>query len=583
VLGPNDFVGVVSFDSLAHWVVPMQPLQSVRNATDQLGRLQPGGGTNMRPALEQGYDAIGRVEAAVKHAIVMTDGHTEGAGFEKLVADMRKRGVTTSCVAIGSDAAVPLLEGMARAGGGKFYLTDKLNVVPRIFTVEAQRIARPLVYESEQGFAPRKLSSGHEVLRQIETAPPPLTGFVMTSTKQNSLVQVLMDHPQFAAEGTGALAATWTYGLGRTAVWTSDSGQAWASQWNQWGEFDEFLSGLVRWTMRPPSTGGRYVVHSDVSDGLGRIVVTAVDDSGEYLNLLDPQGTVLDPHLGVRPIRLEQTAPGRYSATFDASDVGSYFIIVRPGPGQPTLRTGVNVSYSAEFRDREPNTSLLATLAGLQPTGGAAGIIAPPLRTDVTLAPPAPVNFFRHDLPKATGRRDLWPELVLAALCLFVLDVFLRRVAFDFARIQALAALWIGKLRTRGYAPPQPYMERLRSRKQEVVREVDRRRAVLAGQGAPAQASSSASAASASPPRSAAESAAYVPPAEVAYEAASRGPHPPPLPAREGGPAPVPEPDDYTSRLLKAKRNVRYGRADSSRPGSSGTPGPHQELPDDLN
>jgi Mg-chelatase subunit ChlD len=598
VLGPNDFISVLSFDSIVHDVVPMQRMQSVRNIEGQLRRLQAGGGTNMRPALDQGYGAIGRAQASVKHVIVMTDGQTEGSGYEATVADMRKKGITTSCVSIGEGAADPLLEGMARAGGGKFYKTTKLNVVPRIFTVEAQRIARPLIYEKEQGFAARKLGATHEIMRGIESAPPALTGFVMTSTKQNSLVQVLMDHPQFAAEGTGALAAAWTYGLGRTAVWTSDTGQAWASEWNTWGEFDEFLTGLVRWTMRPPSTGGRYVVHSDVSDGMGRIVVTAVDDAGEYLNLLDPQGTVLDPHLGVRPIKLEQTAPGRYAATFDASDVGSYFIVVRPGPGQPTLRTGLNVSYSAEFRDREPNTTLLASLAGLEPTGGSAGLIAPALAArpegeTAASAPIAPADFFRHDLPKATGRRDLWPELVLAALCLFVADVFLRRVAFDLARMQAWAALRIAKIRKRGYVPSAPYMERLRSRKDEVAREVDRRRTVLGGRAATASSAATPSApappwpdsppplAPAPTPPPADELPSYVPPPDAqGPETQGTGSKaPPPLPPRrtEPAPTPAPEEDDYTSRLLKAKRNVKYTR-DTRPPGS-----PPDHRPDDRN
>jgi hypothetical protein len=144
-------------------------------------------------------------------------------------------------------------------------------------------------------------------------------------------------------------------------------------------------------------------------------------------------------------------------------------------------------------------------------------------------------------------------------------------VAFDFARLRALVGGWLDRVRNRGYAPPQPYMERLRSRKQEVAREVGRRRAVL---GAPsAQAHAVAPATTLEPT---ADAPSYVPPTAADRE-------PPPLPAtRETSSSETRavEADDYTSRLLKAKRNVRYGRRDAVPPGS---PRSRPELPDDLN
>jgi hypothetical protein len=55
--------------------------------------------------------------------------------------------------------------------------------------------------------------------------------------------------------------------------------------------------------------------------------------------------------------------------------------------------------------------------------------------------------------------------------------------------------------------------------------------------------------------------------------------------ARRAEQAPAPAEEDYTSRLLKAKRNVRYGRGESGPglPPQQGSGGLPDKLPDDLN
>lgn len=541
VLGPRDHAGVVAFDTTADWIVPMHRIRSTSDVVSRMRRLGAGGGTDMRPALDEGYAELRKVQAGVKHCIVLTDGHTSGEKYAETAAEMKKQGITTSAVALGDGAATALLDGIARAGGGKFYAVAHPRLIPRIFVNEARRAARPLIYEDAQGFVPQ-LGSNHEVLRAVTPPAAPLTGFVMTSVKTSSLVQVLLDHPTFRKEGTGTIAAAWTYGLGRTAVWTTDAGHAWAAAWKQRPDFEPLLTGLVRWTMRPPSGGERFAVHADAHEGQGRMVVTAIDEKGEFLNLLDPQGTVIGPDRQPKPIRLEQTAPGRYSATFDAAEVGSYFLVVRPGPGQPVLRTGVNVAYSAEFRDRTANESLLTSLASLKPTGGPLGQLTKPLPAAGTANAAPPVDFFRHDLPPARGRRDLWPELVLLSTAVFVGDVFVRRVAFQWSWLVLPFTALLKRLRSnRGRIVEPKYLDRLRGRKEEIAKQVNERRASR----------------DAAPPLAPPRSATPLPPVPQPTDAVV--PQPTEKPPEE-------KPLDYTSRLLAAKRKAQSDRRDPNQP-----------------
>ena len=104
------------------------------------------------------------------------------------------------------------------------------------------------------------------------------------------------------------------------------------------------------------------------------------------------------------------------------------------------IRTGVNVPYSDEFRDRATNDALLGQLAALTPKGGAPGqTIESAADAPAPLEQLLKVNTFRHDLPKATSSQDIWHYLVLAACCVFLADVFVRRVQVSLAWVPPLA------------------------------------------------------------------------------------------------------------------------------------------------
>ena len=103
------------------------------------------------------------------------------------------------------------------------------------------------------------------------------------------------------------------------------------------------------------------------------------------------------------------------------------------------IRTGVNVGYSDEFRDRETNTPLLKSIAELPAKKGEPGKLMPPLpvvpddreKAEEKLQPQLAVDPFRRDLPQAVATQDIWPWLVLAAACCFFADVFVRRVQIN--------------------------------------------------------------------------------------------------------------------------------------------------------
>jgi Mg-chelatase subunit ChlD len=532
VLGSEDFIGVVSFDSAAHWIVPMTRVRSRDAIARRIARIDSGGGTDMEPGMAQGYRALRDVEAAVKHMIVLTDGQTNGGHFTTMATMHRNQKITTSCVAVGQDAAVQLLNQIARAGGGKYYLVDNPHTIPRIFMKEAMRVARPVIYEDEAGIGVQRVAS-HEILDGIDGPFPPITGFVMTNPKDSPLVEI----PLLSAKpsgGVNSLLASWQYGLGRAVAFTTDAGQRWTTTWPDWPGYEKLFTQMVRWTMRPTDRQGSLNVFAEVQDDAIQVVVTALDKDDQFLNFLNLTGTLVGPRMQPIDLPLKQTSPGRYVGRAPVNQSGSYFLSVSAGPGQAPVRAGVNVPYSAEFKDRQSNPRLLRSLAELTPRGGRPGLVLRepqnPHQLDAALA----TNIFRHDLARATSRQDSWHLLALVAGCLFLFDVFNRRVIVNFAWAGAIARRLGGSFSRRAPVEVDKSLARLQARKSQVDRQLDDRRAAARFE------------------------PEVVSAADLADEALPIDGEPRTRePARAAATlVPQPEEDQYTARLLKAKQRV---------------------------
>ncbi|MEC8475138.1 MAG: glutamine amidotransferase, partial [Planctomycetota bacterium] len=300
----------------------------------------------------------------------------------------------------------------------------------------ARRVSRPLVYEPKGGASP-EIIFPHESMQGIERNLPPISGFVLTQTKDSPLAQVIIQSPKPDAPENATIAAAWTYGLGRSAVITTDGGARWAANWTSWDGYEKLYSQLVRWLMRPSGENSQFSISSSIRDDQVHVVVTALTKDDEYLNFLDIQATAIDPDLNPIPLRLRQSAPGRYVGTFPIAKTGSYFVNVIPGTGNAPLSTGISVPYSAEYRIRESNLELMNSLAEQTPSGGEAGQIFSALESDIpdTLVNENP---FRSGLAPARSIQDAWHWFVLVACFVLLADVFVRRVTIPFG--------WLTKL-----------------------------------------------------------------------------------------------------------------------------------------
>ena len=535
-LGAQDYCGLLYWGGGGNewlWGKGLRPVGTDRaRMMARVDRMTPGDMPEFDPAMKMAVRGFRNVpDAAVKHMIIISDGDPTPPSRGAVQA-LRKMGVTISTVAVGAHgvAGSRLLANLAQPPG-KYYAPRNPKALPKIFQREARRVARPLIYEKETPWN-IQVNPGHIMLGEIDSVPP-ITGFVLTSKKDNPLVEVLLVSPRPPGERNSTILAGWTYGLGRAVAFTTDAGARWAKSWPASDQYGTLFTQIVRWSMRPTGGTGKFTVATEVKDEEVRVVVTALDENDEFVNFLNMSGEALGPGLKRISLGLEQTSPGRYVGTFPTQGSGSYYVAVSPGmKNVAPIFSGVNVPYSDEFRDRGTNAALLKELADMSPKGGQPGrvIEAANDAEKPQEALLAKVDTFRHgELPKASSSQAIWFYLVLVFACLFFFDIFFRRVQVSLAWVAPLAGWMLRR-------PPQPVkvetIERLRSRKAEVAGRIEQLRSDARFEAPP-------------------ETTAKIEDLERPQAPKTYKPGAPSLADQE-----KPDEESYTERLLRAKKKV---------------------------
>jgi uncharacterized membrane protein len=387
-----------------------------------------------------------------KHIIVISDGDPQPP-LQDLIDQCKQLKISISTVSVTPHMGAPLapdaipdpngeadnpnlppnMKVMSRATGGRAYGPvdlNTLNKLPQIFIKEATIVRRSLIHEADSGIPLQMLDAGDEFVKGLG-APEPLFGMVLT-TKKNDPKVIMSIAAQTNKEGIlDPVLAHWQTGLGRAAVFTGDAHNKWAARWVASSAYSKFWAQVVRGVARPPQSTD-FDVQTTIIGDKGKVVIEAIGKDDKFLNFLNIAGTVMGPDGKSQPVRAVQVAPGRYEAEFTANTPGSYVVGVsyqdKDGKGGQ-LRSGAAMNTSPELRDLHSNEGRLREVA--QRTGGR--VLDNPF--DITAA-----QLFRRDgLWKTASPLPVWDWLVPFLLGLIILDVAVRRIAWDWNSTKRLA------------------------------------------------------------------------------------------------------------------------------------------------
>ena len=406
---------VVAFDSQPYVSVPMHQVRSKRKAEAQISRIQASGQTNIYPALGVVYRMLRKVDARTKHVILLSDGDTHPADFERLIGRMRKQDIVVSTVTIGEGGNPQLMQDIAFWGKGRNYLAASAESIPQIFTEETRKVVGANLVE--EAILPVVKQRLHALSGVDFSDAPALGGHV--SVKARDTAEVYL-----ATQQGAPLLTRWQYGLGKSVMFASDVKNRWSSDWVEWENYGKLWAQLVRDTMRQ---GGSDAVDFSLRRDGGEAVIRLMllTEDGQFRNELSPEVGVTRGDAGDLVVNLHQVGPGVYQGRAPFGSAATLSAQVRKGGGIDSAtaeRAGVHTIFSGfpdEYRSLPPNIGLLTTIS--DQTGGKVG--------------PSIEEVFntQGDLGKRTS--PLWPWLALAALLVYLIDVLLRRLPYAWRRL----------------------------------------------------------------------------------------------------------------------------------------------------
>lgn len=567
-----DMVGVSYYGNLAQvaWHVDFQQIKTANNRAKilrDIDRMTPGDMPDFNPFLKAAADKLlGQKDLATRHCIIISDGDPNVTLPNNDLKRLADAGATVTTVGVATHGMIEnnRMADIAKATGGRFYNVKNPNQLPAIYIKETRIVSQSFIYESE--FNPKVLLQAGPTrdLTRMEN----LFGFVRTSLRQEPSVQMAIEGPP-TQDQVFPILAYWQYGLGRSVAFTSDARTGsrgnlvgWDRNLAESETYEKFWTQLVEWTLRSVESG-KLALTTEFRDGKVRVLVDARDPlTSQPLTDLTLEAAITTPGAAQddqkqRKIRFRPIGAGQYEAEFKADEAGSYFVnvvstrrIVGPDGKEQVetdgIRAGVTMPYSPEFADLESNPALLKRLS--DETGGLHFLLAEeaPNATVTYMQLAQSGELYRPGLPGTAGQQPIWFWLLFLAGLGLLADVVSRRITIEAKDVAVPAAnLWRRLRRLAPVVKGEPEtLTRLAGAKAAALEQLTARRArrFEVSEDAPI----------AAPPPGADAPTLAKPP--TAPPAAPRAAPPPIAPASGEGQG---EPEDFTARLMRAKKKAR--------------------------
>jgi hypothetical protein len=345
------------FDSEAYSLVPLtQARDDEYIARQLLPVIEERGGTNMYSGLVAALAMLVGAESATKHIIVLTDGVTNAADFDAVIATAVQANITISAVGIGAGEDRRLIQ-IAEFTGGVFHETTDFRALPAILSQEALTLANS---PFDEMIAPVQwVDREAEFLVGLPDDLPPVYAFVRTTAKPAADLHMVVSDDEGA---THPLMASWRYGNGHVLAFATHGAGAGTADWIQMSEYPLLWSQVISQFLPDANPTGLSVsldragdlvevnavlLASDGMPRTGEAVFAAVDGDEE------------------NRIALLEEEPGRYVGAFSAG-VGVFGATVTAG--DLTDIASIYVAYPARYNFGRADFDKLQALAAA--TGG---------------------------------------------------------------------------------------------------------------------------------------------------------------------------------------------------------------------
>ena len=339
-LEDSDYVGVLTFDDRYSWQVELTKVDDRAGIKEEIEKIDDGGGTTIKPALQEAFRALVQSEASVKHVVLLTDGMGETTDFRDIVEAYTSAGITLSTVAVGDGSDTQLLERLANNCSGRYYYSDISSDIPKIFAQEVFLGGDSYIQNGEFGLSVRR---GHELTANLFTEGWPILYGYVSATPKTASSSIIS-----SAEKDDPILTVWQYGLGRTVAWNSDVTGEWSGAFVGREDYVQLWKRIVDY-----STGNANMGEDRVDVVTVGEETRVVYQTGNYSSDTEILATVIDPEGNAQDVKLYATSPGTYETSIPTNRTGLYHFNIRrteSGEIQSYMTTAAAVQFSYEYK-----------------------------------------------------------------------------------------------------------------------------------------------------------------------------------------------------------------------------------------
>lgn len=409
VLGPDDYVGVIGFNSASPadiQSIPMRSIDQKETIANQINALRTSVGTYYSNAINAVVNTITSFDKTeLKHIIFLADGTTNESATTienqvyPRINQLANRGITTSTIALGPDSvsATTYLKRFSELGRGEFYSVTDERLLKECMINETERVAGE--YYNEVTFTPY-IDNRTSAVAGIDELPK-LDGFFGTKLKEGATMVLVHEANPIYAE--------WTRGKGRVGSFMSDLSGKWSSAFfGKDSAGERFILNAIGGLFSKESATDYDAIRAEfVQDNFTARVSITTDVATDNLSaeLIAPDGSR-------RALSIEKLSDRSFAGTFHMNQSGLYSIVIDNGTKQFTLYT--TFSYSSEYDVFVDETESFAFLESLSQNGNGSMLFSAE-------------NIFGRQNQTVERTSDLQLPFIIICIVLFLLDIFVRK------------------------------------------------------------------------------------------------------------------------------------------------------------
>jgi hypothetical protein len=299
---------------------------------------------------------------------------------------------------LGQDVNRAYLTKISQNAGGKSYFLTEPQGLEQILLRDVVEHTGSTAVEK---VLVAELAKSADILEGLDfPKAPSLKGYIRFIPKPSADILLNIDRKE-------PLLARWQYGLGRSAVWTSDAKPRWATDWLAWPGYDKLWTNLTR-DLLPRAQAGEATAEFDTASGRMVIDYRLGKDVPEPASI--PKIFAIGPGGFEKPVTVRKVAAGTFRGEVEVGTQQGLFR-VRPVEDSRSFPEVGLYRPEAELSTYGSNEALLRQVAEF--TGGR--------------FQPNPSAVFEAGERSVPSSMSLWPGLLGLAVALSLAELVLRK------------------------------------------------------------------------------------------------------------------------------------------------------------